>query len=53
MIDKVYVAVSAYHILRLKKIEEMMMKNGMAEQDISYIITRLCDFYEEQHKVRK
>jgi len=45
MIDTVQVKLSCFTIEKLNEIENKMMKKGMAEQDINFIIGRLCDIY--------
>ena len=45
MIERVQVALSIATIEKLIKVEKMMMEQGMAEQDSSFIISKLCDFY--------
>ena len=50
MIDKVLVSISVVNILKLNHIEDLMIKEGMAEQDINFIISKLCDIYLREKK---
>lgn len=52
MMDKILVKLSMNTIEKLNEIENIMIKKGMAEQEINFIVGRLCDIYLGQNTTK-
>ena len=50
MLEKISIEISSVTYTLLLRVEEEMMKKGMAEQDANWIIRRALEFYMEKAK---
>lgn len=48
IVDKMEIEISVGTLEKLSKVEKIMLKEGMAEQDFNFIIGRLADFFVEK-----